>query len=235
MSLHSKYGYNFGEQCLMMLITGITNAFTIPVILLMYRKNIIHRAFFGFFTGFTSFMYHTLESLDINRVFLDEGQWHRLDNVGSIICFCSLFVFLMDNRDDILDLKLEYIAVFISLVAQEKDPWNINYTVIPIMCYVLMFIGVLLWRKRKPKYNMRMLKKGVIYLSFAIPCFVFALNEHSDYLRFFHGLWHLFIGMGSFYIWQAKHQICDEIEVMEILFPTPATYEKLRGSSKHFD
>lgn len=30
------------------------------------------------------------------------------------------------------------------------------------------------------------------------------LDDHNDYLRFYHGLWHLFVGIFSFYVWQCK-------------------------------
>lgn len=32
-------------------------------------------------------MYHTLESVDCHYFIIEEGGWHRLDNVGSIVCF----------------------------------------------------------------------------------------------------------------------------------------------------
>ena len=48
----------------MVVITGFTNFVAIPGIhnLFIERKNYL--SFFGFFTFITSFMYHTLDSLD---------------------------------------------------------------------------------------------------------------------------------------------------------------------------
>lgn len=32
-------------------------------------------------------MYHVLESLDCASFIINEGAWHRLDNIGSILSF----------------------------------------------------------------------------------------------------------------------------------------------------
>lgn len=32
-------------------------------------------------------MYHILESLDCKYFIIEEGGWHRLDNIGAIVCF----------------------------------------------------------------------------------------------------------------------------------------------------
>jgi hypothetical protein len=44
-------------------------------------------------------MYHTLESVDCPFFIIEEGGWHRLDNVGSIVCFQMLFTQLSDLRN----------------------------------------------------------------------------------------------------------------------------------------
>jgi predicted membrane channel-forming protein YqfA (hemolysin III family) len=61
--------------------------------------------------------------------------------------------------------------------------------------YLIIFIAYTIKKRgRLSKYvNYLALKKGIIYI---IPAFFFfarGLNEHEDYLRINHGLWHIFI------------------------------------------
>lgn len=38
------------------------------------------------------------EPLNIRVYGMNEGQWHRLDNISAIMCMANLFVYFMDNR-----------------------------------------------------------------------------------------------------------------------------------------
>jgi len=200
---HSKYGYNTGEQLIMLLTTGVTNVMGLPVTIYLYRMQRYFEAFIGVFTVFTSFMYHSVESVD-TVFFLDEGQWHRLDNIGAITGFMMIFVYLMDNRDHYLDLQLLLGCLFIAILAQEKDPWNLFYTIVPICMACIAWLVVLKFRKRKPQFNFPIFGKSTFFLFIAACCFAVGLDEHRDYLRIYHGLWHMFVGISSFYFWQAK-------------------------------
>ena len=42
---------------------------------------------------------------------------------------------------------------------------------------------------------------GTIIMSFAVFSFWKALDEFHDYLRIWHGLWHVFVSISSFYLW----------------------------------
>ncbi len=201
---HQKYGYNGTEQLFMLLITAVTNFGGIPVTVYLYRSRKFFEAYISFFTVATSFMYHALDSIDIKQFFLTQQQWHILDNIGSISSFMIVFIYLMDNRILDLDLRLYLGAFTLALLSQFKDPWNIIYTVAPIAISGALFVMAVLFRKRKPKLNFRALLKASLFLVVAVLCFTKGLKEKSDYLRIFHGLWHLNIFLASFFIWQAR-------------------------------
>ena len=38
----------------------------------------------------------------------------------------------------------------------------------------------------------------------AFYCFYHGLDDFKDYLRFYHGMWHTFVAIFSFYMWQCK-------------------------------
>lgn len=213
-----RYSCTSFEQFLMVLITGISNFAFTPALILLIRKKYYFPVFLGLFTEITSFMYHFMESIALKKFLnMDEYQWHKLDNIGSITCFMSLAVYLMDNRNAEVDAILNYIALIINLILQESDPWNILNTVVPILSYFAL-IHVLAWyRGRKYNYNRKMHRYGLIAMVPAVFCFYYGLDEFKDYLRFFHGCWHFFVGVSSFFIWQAKTPEGEETTLSTLL------------------
>jgi hypothetical protein len=39
---------------------------------------------------------------------MNDGQWHKLDNIGSISAIIAVLVSLMDNKDESFDEHLNY-------------------------------------------------------------------------------------------------------------------------------
>lgn len=201
------------EKNAMLVVTGITNFACLPALYVVYQKRLYFQFYMGLFTFITSFMYHSMESVDWNQIYLDRGTWHKLDNIGSIVCFQMLFVYWMDNlhykqgkyysiHTPDTDFQLNMIALFITMIIQANHPWLIENTYVPILMFVFLFLlSVLLGRR--PRFNLYYLKRGLGMLIIAICCFIKGLDEFSDYLRIYHGLWHCFIGFGSFFLWQS--------------------------------
>ena len=63
----------------------------------------------------TSFMYHLSDSLEYNVLLMDEGHWHKLDNIGSIVSLNSLLIYLLDVDKKTED-KLNYTSLFITMI-----------------------------------------------------------------------------------------------------------------------
>jgi hypothetical protein len=51
--------------------------------------------------------------------------------------------------------KCIYMSLIIAMLAQEKDPWNLNYTIAPIVITYVMaiLVKIVYWNKYKVKYN----------------------------------------------------------------------------------
>ena len=201
------------EQILMLVITGITNFACFPALYIVYNKRMYYQFYIGLFTFLTSFMYHSLESIEWESLYLDRGTWHKLDNIGSINCFQMLFVYWMDNlhyakgryystHTPSIDLQLGMISLFLTMIVQANHPWKLENTYVPILVLVVVFL-VTLALGRRPRFNSYYVKRGLGSLAVAVCCFVKGLDEFSDYLRIYHGLWHCFIGFGSFFLWQS--------------------------------
>jgi hypothetical protein len=103
---------------LMVLLTALTNFAVLPTILMLLKQKMIFHVTMSSFTLLCSFMYHFLDSIGSQRVFLTIHEWHRLgfifkiyiyiyinilfmniDNIGSILCFLSLISYLSDLRN----------------------------------------------------------------------------------------------------------------------------------------
>ncbi len=200
---------SFGNLA-MFLITGITNFACLPALYLIYRKGMLLNLNIGIFTMITSFMYHGMESLQIKEIYLTPGGWHKLDNIGSILCMITLLIYLMDNLDTDsegrylsvhdcrVDRQLAYIGLFITLLMQTSHPWHLENTVVPILLYLGLFVAKILF-VRKPRYNLYYLKRGIGLLGIAVFCFVKGLDDLNDYLRIWHGCWHMFGSISLFF------------------------------------
>ena len=42
------------------------------------------------------------------------------------------------------------------------------------------------------------------------------LDDYNDYLRFYHGMWHLFISFFAFWMWQSKLFGTDQYQIKHI-------------------
>ncbi len=56
---------------------------------------------------------------------MSEEQWHRLDNVFAIAGIGVYVLHLLGNGHA---RRFVYATVFVSVITQEKDPWNVWYT-----------------------------------------------------------------------------------------------------------
>ena len=139
----------------------------------------------------------------------------------------------MDNRNSEFDTVLNYTALIVVIILQESSPWEIWYTVVPILTYVSLIFIVSYFRKRFPTYkNKKMFNKGFGWMLVGVFCFVMGLDEFKDYLRFFHGCWHFVVGISSFHVWQSKTRIGDEFTLRNLTTkkPSPNTFDVKFGS-----
>ncbi|KAG1688642.1 hypothetical protein DVH05_003567 [Phytophthora capsici] len=186
---------------MMLAVTGITNFCMFPAIHSLYHRQFVFEAFIGMFTMITSFMYHVCDSID-GPLWLTEGQWHRLDNIGSIMSFVMWNIHLMDLRHPVLERYVQYFFLGIVLVFQEKNPWDERNSVIPVVGSFMLLLVTFAVRMRVPKYNYQQFGRGLLLLACGILCFIRGLDDDTDPFRFFHGCWHGFVGAAAYYNFQ---------------------------------
>jgi hypothetical protein len=190
------------DKCLWVLVTTLTNFTMIPGCIVVWRQKRNFPFFLGWFAMITSFLYHLCDSVE-GSLWLTEGEWHRLDNIGAIGCFAVWFVHLANIKDRAIEEHFYFLSFALVLMCQEKDPWNLGFTVGPLvitlLCTVLKWVLV---DGALPPFSPYHMKRVLICLGFAGCCFVPALDDENDPYRIFHGFWHFWVGIASYYSWQ---------------------------------
>lgn len=179
----------------------LTHIPMIPSLLFVYRRHFLFEAFCGACLLVCSITYHVTEAFDTS-FFMDAGRWHKLDNVFAISSVAGTCVHLacIDNR--VWRTKLLYGGFFIIMVLQEANPWNETYTFIPIACSVAFAIVSHLFNSQKRKrIILRRIAYGLLSLGAAGFFFVLGLDDANDPGRVFHGIFHVFVGVATYFLW----------------------------------
>ena len=192
------------------LVTAVTNLLAVPF---LFRRSVLLKRHLAFevclsaFTIATSFMYHLCDSLQLygsRGLWLGEGAWHRLDNVGSILCFVVLLIHFTDYADELHAQINKFVMLWLVLLAQEYAPWDLRFTVGPIALQVVIFAvkRIIVDGGTLPPLDPHMAKRAAALQGAAFVFFYFGLDEHSDPMRICHGLWHTFSAVASQYHWR---------------------------------
>jgi hypothetical protein len=112
---------------------------------ILWRRKFIFEFFVAVFTFLTSFMYHFCDSIE-NSAWLEEHKWHRLDNIFSIQAFSCLFIYLTVLPTLRTHLLLNFFSLGFIMLMQEKSPWDVFYTIVPVLLLVVFFVGVVIAR-----------------------------------------------------------------------------------------
>jgi hypothetical protein len=192
---------------------GLSNFGCLPALYIIWRRGLLINTYVGIFTLSTSFLYHATDALGVESLYLTPTQWHKLDNIGSVLSMILLLIYLMDNLDrnslgelesrheSRSDRHLTYWGLLLTISMQTKNPWDIFNTYFPI----LIFLGIFIFRvaQRRPRLNAVMFRRGMGLLGIAICLFVLGLDDERDYLRIMHGLWHTIGSFSMFYLMQS--------------------------------
>jgi hypothetical protein len=194
---------SFQDTAIWVILSSLTNLAGLPAIVVVWKRGLIFESVIMFFTFVTSFMYHFCESVQLN-IWLSEGQWHKMDNIGSIMCFVLCFLYLADLKDQMVSDTLKYLFLMVVILLQEKSPWNLLFTILPIVVAGAIFVGSRFFLQAgiAQQYNQTYLKYALCLHWVGVVFFVRALDDKTDPYRIFHGGWHLFTGTAAYFDWQ---------------------------------
>ena len=200
------YEYTYSERVLMAITTSLSNISTIPGLFLMKYQGRIFSYYFSIFGIIVSFMYHLCESLDI-IIFIPQLKWHELDNIAAIYCLNNLMLSFTKLGLNIEEIeKTNYLSTIFILIIQKRGPWDLTNTIIPIILCGIYVIYHIIKYGFPDYYNRTQLIKGIIFFGTGLVMFIRGLDDLNDYIRIYHTLWHLFIGIASYYLWQVQYK-----------------------------
>lgn len=173
------------------------------VVTLLVRKKMRFEAMIGAYAVTVSFMYHACECFQTS-FFLSELRWHRLDNIGAISSLgCSCIHLACFESRALLDY-LQYAVLFAVIIVQEAAPWDVTYTIVPVAaCICVPVVSHLLNRRRRQGLVLRRFFIGLAACAVGIFFFVLGLDDMSDPVRIFHGLFHICIAATIFFFFFA--------------------------------
>ncbi len=199
------YQYTKYERIIMAIINSLSNLPIAPTIFLIHYNKDIFSYYLGYFSMIVSIMYHLCESLDI-KIFLEQLKWHELDNIGAMYAFSQMSLPLTKlNKNLDYKTKKNYLFFFLILLFQQRGPWVLTNTVLPLVLdFSLAIIQIIIYGL--PEYNKKTMLHAGMFMCISLIFFYIGLDDLNDYLRIWHGLWHVFIGMTSFYLIQIQEK-----------------------------
>lgn len=195
---------DFGESHILLFITTVVSHVTaLPTFYFLYRRRYIFELCAVAFALGTSFMYHTCESLDVT-IILNEKQWHRLDNMGIIAMLGVWYTFFAAFPNPAVEMACKCSAIFLAIISQQQHPWDVRFTVAPILLLGLQpVVQHCLINRRPPALHKRQFAIGFLFIVVAVPFFIMGLDDPRDPYRIFHGLWHFFGGLAMLFSWMS--------------------------------
>lgn len=195
---------NYGESHVILFITTVLSHVTmLPTLHYLFKRRYIFELCTMGFSLASSFMYHTCESFNVT-IILTEKQWHRLDNMGIITMMGVWYTYLASFPDPTVEMVCKYSAVFIAIISQQQHPWDVRFTVAPILLFGLQpVVQHCLIYRRPPRVHRRPFAIGVLCVLLALPFFVLGLDDEHDPYRVLHGLWHFFGGLAMLHAWMS--------------------------------
>ena len=226
------YEYSMSERIIMAIINSISNLPIGPTIFLLRHQKKIFSEYIGYFAMLVSIMYHICESLDI-KIFLEQLKWHELDNIGAIYSFSQMTVPLTKFNYDLNYItKKNYLIFFLILLFQQRGPWELINTFMPLIIdFSIAFIQI--FKYGLPNFNKKIIIKACIYMGISLIFFYKGLDDLNDYLRIWHSLWHVFIGLTSFHLLQIQDKTF--ISFKEIIYYGFGYIDEIRENDIIFD
>ncbi|GAM23954.1 hypothetical protein SAMD00019534_071290, partial [Acytostelium subglobosum LB1] len=197
------------ERMMTAVIAFTTNLSCIPLGYECIRRGHAYEAVIGAACAISSMMYHVGEIYEKTAWFqmsgLNADKWHRLDNIFTILSFQAMMFYLMEyNHPQIVDL-LRWVFLVFTLYCQMRDPWNLLFTILPILLSVFLLVCTHIYKRRVPEWlKTRHFMYGVGTLLVAAFFFARGLDDENDYLRINHGIWHLLVGFAFWFIFQSR-------------------------------
>lgn len=189
-----------------LIVTIASHLSMFPTIYLFFEKKRVFEFCVSLFGLSSSLLYHFCQCIH-HSFFLTSTHWHRLDNVTGISIAGLLFVHYCSIKNPFLETSAKHAVLFVAMIFQEENPWDIRFTVAPILLFLLLPVTqLLIIRRQLPSIDGRNLFFGFLLSLIGTIFFSLGLNDAGDPYRLYHGAWHLGIGASSYFLWDIFKQ-----------------------------
>lgn len=138
------------------------------------------------------------------RLNMTPGNWHRLDNIFGILSLDALMLHLASFTNPKTKELLTWLLLCITLWFQERSPWAVSHTLIPILITCVISLSYAFFiRSSRPRYNGNA-AIGAVLLGIGFIFFALGLDDEHDWLRLYHGLWHSFAGLSAYFFFYCR-------------------------------
>ena len=196
------------ETWMMAAVSVLTNLTGVPIIARMLVQARMGHAVILVWTMITSMLYHLGDALYVAPLGMTPGSWHRLDNIFAIASFQVLFATLLfpDSLSPSSRDVLSWGLFAWTIVCQEAGPWDLKFTIIPLLTSALVSLAVFLFTPphSRPTFAATEVKVGLAIVAVAAFFFSRGLDEDNDWIRLNHGLWHFFIALAFYTLASAR-------------------------------
>lgn len=184
-----------------LVVTLVSHMALFPTMKLFFIRKLLFEFCVSIFGLLASFLYHLCQALD-HSIILTGLHWHRLDNIGAISLTGLLFVYFACIKNPDVEIALKYFVFLVTLIFQEQNPWDERYTSAPILLFFLIPVfHLFIIQRHLPSINAANVIKGGAMSMISVFFFVLGLNDAGDPYRVLHGMWHIGIGIASYYLW----------------------------------
>eukprot|EP00386_Alphamonas_edax_P015691 GDKI01047884.1.p1 GENE.GDKI01047884.1~~GDKI01047884.1.p1 ORF type:complete len:266 (-),score=67.77 GDKI01047884.1:329-1126(-) len=188
------------EQTVQLVTSSGTNLIMLPAAILAWQYKTPIDSVIFLFTIATSAVYHATQTLNASIFRGDHGKWHQADNIFAISTFMNIILLVAQLEDEQLLTCVKLCGLCVITVMQLLSPWDIDYTISPI---VLTVVCVAVYRaafvRKLPEVVPRNAVWGLVSLVCAVVCYSKGLDDEHDYLRLWHSCWHAFIGIAAWH------------------------------------
>ncbi|CAJ1361921.1 unnamed protein product [Effrenium voratum] len=194
------------ERWIQALWTGGTNLALLPAIVLTGQLDMYFESVVCSFALFTSSMYHVCQSLRCRCLGFNSGRWHHMDNVFAITgLLVSIVNFSQVPRPSSWRELRNTLVVSIVICAQISSPWDLMHSIGPLAVGVVLMFFEMIYLRRLPTLCKADLVKAALCACGGGLCFYKGLDQFEDWLRLWHGGWHIFVGAMLYYCVRAQN------------------------------
>jgi len=199
---------NMTAQGLTFVSTVCSDFALIPCLFVMAEQRRHFELFIGVSQVVTAFCYNTCNALQIS-LFLDEEEWHMINNVLATTYVPLLAIHIMDSENETLNLVLRYAAFSCILIGQIRDGFfhSWQWTAPPVAFFVLfpLLRRAFHFEPKRAKLDVQKFNKGTCCAAVGAVCFLLGLHDKEDLehnpFRLWHSLFHWFIGAALWHLW----------------------------------